>query len=300
MKQSTSGVGYALGAYILWGFFPAYWKMLDHVDAVEILAHRMTWSLVFVLVLLGAQGNWRWWRAVRENKKLLAICFASAGFIAFNWGLYIWAVTNGFIVQTALGYFINPLFNIALGAVFLGERPRRIQKLSIACAAVGVIYLTVAFGEVPWIALLLAGSFGMYGLLKKKVDLGALEGLTVETLLLFPCAAFYVVWLAARGEGAIGTVDFSTTFLLVFSGVATALPLLFFAGAVKRLTLTTVGLIQYLAPTIQFLLGVYVYDEPFSDDTLIGFLFIWTALIMFSAESYIYSKAQRAEVTSAL
>ncbi len=284
-SELTRGVVFALGAYGLWGFFPVVWKFLAHVPSMELLAHRMVWSLGFVGVLLALLRRWSWLGMVRKNPKLVVIYLGAATFIAINWGMYIWAVNHGYVVETALGYFVNPLINVAFGAMLLGERARRAQWAAIGCAACGVLYLTWSYGQPPWIALTLAVTFALYGLLKKKAKLPALEGLALETALLFlPALGFLVYRETVSGAGAWGDVDMTTHVLLLSTGAATAIPLLFFAGAVRRLTLTTIGLIQYMAPTIQFLLGVFIYHEPFDQTKLIGFALIWLGLILYTAE----------------
>lgn len=292
-KTNTSGVLFALGCYVLWGFFPVYWKQLQHVDSLEILAHRMSWSLVFVVVILAFQNKWSWIRLAIRKPRVLGVYFAAASLLAVNWGVYIWAVNAGFVVETALGYFINPLINVLFGTLFLGERLRRGQVISVALAACGVLYLTFAYGNLPWIALILAGTFATYGLLKKKASLGAIEGLSLETALLFVPAVAFLIWVELDRGGAFVNSDAHTSALLAFSGVATALPLVFFAAALRRLSLTVVGIVQYLAPTLQFLLGVYLYNEPFTMTRLIGFAFIWLGLALFTAESLRFRRRMR-------
>ncbi len=241
----------------------------------------MVWSLGFVAALLALRQRWSWVRDLTARTAL--IYFAAGSLLTLNWGLYIWAVNSGFVVETALGYFINPLLNVIFGAVFLAERPRVVQWLAIALAAVGVLYLTLVYGQLPWISLVLAFSFACYALIKKKAALGAIEGLSLETALVFVPAVGYLIWLQTNSVSSFGS-DSTTTALLALSGVATALPLVLFAAAIRRLTLTIVGVIQYLAPTIQFLLGVFLYNEPFTMTRLVGFVFIWSGLILFVAE----------------
>ncbi len=277
------GVLYALGAYGLWGFFPLYWKLLGHVPALEILTHRMVWSLVFLLVVLAVQRRWAWighvgWRTA-------GLYLLTATVLAWNWYLYIWAVNSGFVVETSLGYFINPLISVVLGVVFLGERMRTGQWIAVGVAAAGVAWLTWQYGSPPWIALLLAGSFGLYGLLRKQAPLPSLEGLSMETALLFLPALGYLLWLQANGEASFLGNGPLTTGLLLGAGVATAVPLLLFGLAAHRIALSTLGITQYLAPTIQFLLGVFVYHEAFGRADLVGFGLIWAALLIYTAES---------------
>ena len=257
------GIVYAASAYTLWGLLPLFWKALHGVPALEILAHRMVWSLVVVLLLLAVQHHWRWIPAVLRNGRIVLTFAASALLLTLNWFIYIWAVNAGHVVEASLGYFINPLVNVLLGLLFLNERLRFRQLVAIAVALGGVVVLTVSYGVVPWIALTLAGSFGLYGLLRKTAALSSLEGLTLETLLLFLPALVYLLYLEANGTAAFGHTSTTTSLLLAAGGVATAFPLLLFAAAARRITLTLLGILQYIAPSMQFLLGVLVYDEPF-------------------------------------
>lgn len=281
----VAGFGYALGAYVLWGFFPVYWKFLQGIDPVEILAHRIVWSLLFVGGLIAISNRGKRTPVSMPNRRVLGTFLAAAILLSFNWFLYIWAVNSNHVVETALGYFINPLVNVVLGAAFLGERPRPVQWAAIGLAAAGVLYLTVTYGQPPWISLALAASFGVYGLLRKRAPLGALHGLFLETALMFLPAFAFLAFVEVDHGGAFGHRSISSDGLLAFSGVATALPLLFFAGAVRRLPLTVVGLVQYLAPTIQFLLGVFLYREPFSETKLVGFALIWSGLALFASDA---------------
>lgn len=279
------GIVYAGGAYVLWGLLPLYWKALQGVPALEILAHRMVWSLVVVLALLAVQRHWRWLWPALSNGRVLLTFLASALLLSVNWFVYIWAVNAGHVVEASLGYFINPLVNVLLGVLFLRERLRLWQGVAIALALGGVLYLTISVGALPWIALTLAGSFGFYGLIRKTATLNSLEGLTLETLLLFVPALVYLLALQSRGQGAFGHTDVFTTLLLIVSGVATATPLLLFAAGARQITLTTLGLLQYIAPTLQFLIGVLVYNEPLTTARLIGFALIWGALLVYTLES---------------
>ena len=285
----NKGVFYGVGAYLLWGLLPIFWKSLHDVPALEILAHRMVWSLAFVVVLLAAQGHWRWLMPVLRNGRVLLTFTVSALLLSLNWFIYIWAVNAGYIVETSLGYFINPLLNVLLGTLFLKERLRLGQLAAIVVAVIGVLYLTLQYGSLPWIALTLAGSFGVYGLLRKTATLNSLEGLTLETLVLFPPALAYLVYLELVGSAAFGHVSLTTTLLLIFGGVATALPLLLFASGARRITLTLMGILQYIAPTMQFLIGVFLYHEPLDRYRLIGFSLIWLALVIYSLEGVLRS-----------
>lgn len=279
-------------AYFLWGLFPIYWKLLGDVPALEILAHRMAWSLIFLVALLTVRRRWAWLGAALRDRGVLTRYTAAAILLSINWGLYIWGVNNGYIVETSLGYFINPLVNVLLGMIFLGERLRRWQMAAIGLALAGVLYLTFAYGRPPYIALVLAFSFGTYGLLKKQGRLASAEGLTLETATLFVPAAVYLIWLQATGQAAFGTAGTLTTALLAGAGVATAVPLLLFASGARSVTLTTLGILQYVAPTLQFLLGVLVYREPFDRTRLWGFVMIWIALLIYSGESLLRHRQQ--------
>ncbi|HEY1012833.1 MAG TPA: EamA family transporter RarD [Herpetosiphonaceae bacterium] len=290
------GALYAAGAYVLWGLLPLYWKALQHVPALEILAHRMAWSLVFLVVLLAARRQWAWLRTALRSPRIVATYATSALLLGLNWYIYIWAVNHGHIVEASLGYFINPLVNVVLGMLFLRERLRVGQGAAIALAAAGVIYLTIALGSAPWIALVLAGSFGVYGLLRKTAALESLEGLSLETILLFPLAFAYLATREVQ-SGSFASAAPGTMLLLAGAGVATAVPLLLFASGARRLTMTTLGLLQYIAPTIQFLIGVLVYHEELGGAKLAGFGLIWLALAVYSAEGLFHGRRGAAEQT---
>lgn len=281
----NKGMLYAIAAYGFWGLFPLYWKTLQHVPALEILSHRMAWSLLFVLVLLLVRRQWGWVKTAASQPKTLLLFTASAALLSLNWFVYIWGVNAGHIVETSLGYFINPLVSVLMGVFFLGEKLRRGQWVAIGLAAIGVLYLTLRYGSLPWIALTLATSFALYGLIRKTAPLGSLEGLSLETALMFLPALGYLVYLEAAGTAAFGHVDTLTTVLLGFAGVATAVPLLLFAAGARLIKLATIGILQYIAPTLQFLIGVLIYHEPFTLDRLIGFSLIWLALLVYSAEN---------------
>ena len=288
----NKGVGYALAAYIFWGFLPIYWKFLNHVPAQEILMHRIAWSFVFLLLVLSYKRYWSWLSALKDWRVLLTF-LASSLLLTVNWGLYIWAVNAGYIVEASLGYFINPLVNVVLGLLFLRERLRRGQWLAVAFAVVGVGYLTITYGALPWISLTLAFSFGTYGLLRKTAKLDALAGLSLETALLFLPAAGYLIWLQVNKTAVFLHTDPISNILLIFTGVVTAVPLLWFALGARQVPLTTMGVLQYAAPTLQFLIGVFLYHEPFTHDRLIGFSFIWVALAIYSVEMVINGRWRR-------
>ncbi|GIZ51870.1 EamA family transporter RarD [Noviherbaspirillum aridicola] len=279
------GVLSAASAYAIWGVFPLYFKALQEVPPLEILLHRMLWSLVFVAAVLGWRRHWGWLREVFGKPRVVAGFALSALLLSANWFIYIWAVNNGHVVDSSLGYFINPLFNVLLGAVVLRERLRPVQWAAVSLAAAGVAWLTWQAGSLPWIALLLAATFGLYGLLRKTASLGALEGLALETLLLFPVAAAYLGWLALHGQNSFIAASTSTQLLLAAAGPITAIPLLLFASGARRIPLSLLGLLQYIGPTLQLLLGVWLYHEPFGGARLAGFVLIWSALAVYSLES---------------
>lgn len=293
--MKRGGVFAAL-AYACWGLFPLYWKALKGVSALEILAHRMAWSLVVVLLLLAVRRQWAWLRPALTNWRILLPYTTSALLLGLNWYLYIWAVNAGFVVETSLGYFINPLVNVVLGVIFLRERLRWGQIIAVALAAFGVLYLTVSLGSLPWIALILALTFGAYGLIRKTAALDSLQGLTLETLIFFPLAFGYLLFLGTQGNLAFGHYGVVTTLLLAGAGVVTAIPLLLFAAGARQITMTMLGLLQYIAPTLQFGLGVFVYHEAVSTSQLIGFGFIWLALALYSIEGFVRSRRRVAVV----
>jgi chloramphenicol-sensitive protein RarD len=290
----NKGIIYATGAYILWGLLPLYWKALDNVPAGQILAHRIVWSLVFVGIILTVGRNWAWFgQAVRRPRVLLT--FALSGtLLATNWFTYIWGVNAGFIVETSLGYFINPLVNVLLGYLLLHERLRHTQWLALAVALAGVLYLTFSYGAFPWIALTLAFSFGSYGFIRKTATLNSAEGLFLETVVLFLPAFGFLVLQEMRGVGALAHSSAATNLLLIGAGIVTSVPLLLFAAGARQITLTTLGLLQYVAPTLQFLIGVFVFHEEFGIDRLIGFGLIWLALILYTIETLIVIRRRAA------
>ena len=275
----------AATAFTIWGVFPAYWHLLKAVPSMQIMAHRVVWSAVLVVGWLLWRQGWDWWRTIAARPRMLAALALSGAVIAFNWGLYIWAVNAGHVVETSLGYFINPLVTVALGVVVLRERLRRPQWIAVACAAAGVAWLTWSAGSPPWIALGLAGSFALYGLVRKLVPVDAVAGLGVESLFMFLPALAYVLWAeAGHGGGFIGGWSLGTQLLLVFSGVVSAVPLVAFAYGVRRIPLSVVGLLQYIGPTVQLLLGVWFFREPFTAVHALGFGAIWLGLAIFAGE----------------
>jgi chloramphenicol-sensitive protein RarD len=280
----STGILSATLAFLCWGLFPLYFHALGTIPPTQILAHRMLWSLLFLLIVLLVRRQWAWLRLVRQPRVFFSFV-ASALLLSVNWLIYIWAVNNGHVLESSLGYFINPLVNIMLGYLLLKERLRPAQWMAIGVAALGVAWLAWQAGTVPWIALSLALSFGGYGLLRKTAALGALEGLSFETMVLFPLAAGYVIWLTMHGQNAfINTDSDGMRLLLIAAGPITAIPLLLFASGARRIPLSVLGLLQYLSPTLQFLLGVWLFHEAFSADRLIGFALIWIALALFAIE----------------
>jgi chloramphenicol-sensitive protein RarD len=274
----------------MWGFFPIYFKLLQDVSAMEILGNRIVWSFAFLAIIITLLKDWTNLRSLALRPRILITYAVSACLLSVNWLIYIWGVNSGFIVETSLGYFINPLLNVLLGVVFLHEKLRPMQWVPIGLAALGVAYLTVNYGQLPWIALALAFSFGLYGLVKKIAPLGSLHSLTIETGILLIPAALYLLLFSSRLTGTSGGYDPQTYILLAGTGVITSVPLLLFGAAARRIDLTLLGVLQYVAPTCQFLLGVLVYDEPFTQARLVGFSFIWAALILFWAEGAIQQR----------
>ena len=281
------GVLNAIGAYVIWGFLPIYWKAIQQVPALQILNHRVVWSLVFLAILISARKNWSPLRQAIRQPKIVLVYGLAACLLAVNWLTYIWGVNAGFIVETSLGYFINPLVNVLLGVLFLREKIRPLQWVPIGMATAGVLYLTFSYGSLPWIALVLAFTFALYGLLKKTAPLGSLHSLTLETGILFVPSLLYLVYVALQGSGIFIEYNTLTNLLLVFTGVVTAVPLLLFGAAARSINLSLLGLLQYIAPTCQFLIGVLIYNEPFTQARLIGFSIIWAALFLYWLESFL-------------
>jgi chloramphenicol-sensitive protein RarD len=283
------GVFFTIFAYVLWGFFPIYFKALYGVPAFQIMAHRVVWSFIFLVLFFVIQKDVRGLLAA-FNRRTILLFLASGSLLAINWLTYVWAVNVGRVVESSLGYFINPLVSVSLGMIFLKERLRLMQWLPIGFAAAGVGYLTINYGQPPWVALLLAFTFGFYGLLKKTAPLGPRKGLAVETAMVFLPTFGFLIFSEFQGVGAFVHAGWQISGLLILSGVVTSIPLLLFAAGAQSVPLTTVGLLQFIAPTIQFLIGVFLYNEPFSQVSLVGFSLIWLALIIFSVESFINNR----------
>jgi chloramphenicol-sensitive protein RarD len=280
------GIWLALATYLLWGIFPVYWKMLKHVDAPQLLGHRIAWSFILLLAVIVLTRQVRTLRGL-ITRRVLLVYLAAALLIGVNWLIYVWAVNAGFIIETSLGYFINPLLTVLLGVVVLHERLRPWQWLPIGLAAAGVAYLTFIYGQLPWIALSLAVTFGIYGLVKKTAPLGSLFGLTLETGILFVPALVYLMYAEASGAGAFLHQGLRTDLLLIGAGLVTTIPLLLFASAAHRIPLTMIGVMQYIAPTMQFLIGVLVYKEAFTPGRALGFALVWAGLIAFWVENFL-------------
>ncbi len=285
------GIWYAVGAYTAWGLFPAYWKLLRQVPAPQVISHRILWACLLLTAFLMISRQWSAFRAAAGNLKVLRTYLLAALLIGVNWLVFVWSVNAGFIVETSLGYFINPMISVLLGVVVLGERLRPLQLVPIALACGGVLYVSIAHGSVPWIALFLATTFALYGLVKKTAPLGSVFGLTLETGLLFFPGVAYLLWQNEIGHGAFMHESASLDALLVGAGAVTTLPLLLFASAAQRISLLWMGILQYIAPSLSLLLGVLVYGEPFSHEQVVGFGLVWTALVIFAAEGIVAHRA---------
>jgi chloramphenicol-sensitive protein RarD len=286
------GFLYGLGAYLLWGLFPLYWPLLEPAGATEILAHRVVWSLGFVVLLLSTRRQSGRLRSLASQPRTLAPLGLAAVVIAVNWLTYIWGVNNGHVVETSLGYFINPLVTVLFGVLIFAERLRGAQWTALGIAAAAVVILTVDYGRLPWIALTLAMSFAIYGVLKKKSGVGPVEGLTVETAVLVVPALGFLLLQQAGGVGTFGHAGAVNAVLLAGTGIVTAVPLLLFAGAAQRIPLSTIGILQYLAPTLQFLFGVLVFHEAVPPVRLAGFMLVWVALVIFTIDGISHHRRQ--------
>lgn len=270
MSEYRKGLVYGLLCYCIWGLFPLYWRLLEQVDSFEILAHRMLWSGVFMVTLFVGIRRMRLKEHIKGTRQWLMLLVTGA-LISFNWGLYIWAINHGYILQSSLGYYINPLVNVLLGYLFLHERLNKAQTVALLLALAGVLYFTIDYGRFPLISLGLAFSFGIYGLLKKKMGLNATPALTVETIWMMPAALVYITWLCVDGQSALNTFDWLTWLLLLLAGAVTAIPLLLYGKAAERITLTALGFLQYVSPTGQFLIGIFVYKESFTTAHIVCF-----------------------------
>ena len=284
-RRSGAGALYAFGAFLAWGFNPVYFKAVKDVPVVEIVAHRAVWAVLLLAMVVSVGRQWPAIARALFDRRAMAMLAISTALLSSNWGIYVWAVANNRILETSIGYFINPLVSVLLGVVFLGERLNRVQLVAVALAIAGVANLTWQYGQPPWIALYLAASFGLYGLARKTAPVDALGGLFIETLILLPAALVYLIWMQATGAGAFGRHGIGFDLLLMLSGPVTALPLLWFSAAARRLKLSTVGFFQYIAPSTQFLLAVLVYGEPFTHAHAVTFPLIWAALALLTVDA---------------
>lgn len=283
MSRYTTGLVYGLSAYVLWGLLPLYWKLVEEAGPFEILAHRGIWSLILCVFLLAARKQLKSAYQMVKARRTLSILLLSSGMLMLNWSVFIWAVTEDRVVESALGYYITPLINVMVGIFLLRERLKILQKIAVVLASIGVLVLTVGYGSLPWVALVLSTSWAFYSLIKKKLNLGALETLSVEALFAFLPNLIYLISIERSGDAIFGR-DIWLTILLFGAGAATVTPLLLFNGAATRLPLSTVGLLQYLTPTMMFLIGVFINNEDMAPTKLIGFVFIWLALIILSRD----------------
>ena len=286
LNDTTKGVVYGLGAYTLWGSFPLYFALFKGIPSWEVLIHRVIWSCLFLAVVISILKRWPPVVAALRQPRRLGYVLGCAVFIALNWGIYIYAVETRHVLQASLGYFLTPLVNVAMGLLILGERISRLQAAAVGLAAVAILYQLLLLGELPWITLVLAFSFGTYGLMRKKVELDGLSGLFVETLLLLPLGLLTLAWQSSQGLSHFSDSTYSAL-LLASSGAVTAIPLLAFAGAARRLKLSTVGFLMYINPTIQFLIALYIFHEPLSTAKLVSFVMIWGALAIYSWSAWV-------------
>jgi len=277
LNREKLGLLYGLGAYVLWGLFPLYWPLLKPATSPEIVSHRAVWTMVFCFIILAITKSLKSTLATFKRPKVAAKLFTASILVSINWLIYIWATNNGHVVEASLGYYINPLIAIAFGIILLKERMRPLQWVSVSVATIGVLVLTIDYGRLPWVAFGVALSWGTYGLIKKQLNLGAVEGLAIETLIAFIPYCAYLVFLGSTGEGQFGQ-GVSVTILLISAGAVTAIPLLLFNASTTRLPLTTIGLLQYITPTLTFIIGVWVNHEVMSTARWVGFFIIWIAL----------------------
>lgn len=283
-KRTYSGVLFAGGSYFLWGVFPLFWKELQGVDASELIAHRVVWSLFFVLALSYFAGSWDAVKEAFRSSRLVGLHLLSGALLTLNWLVYVWGVNNGRVLEMSLGYFLVPLINVALGSLLLRERLKPVQWVAITLTATGILFQFTDLRNFPWAALTIAVTWGFYGLMRKRSPLDSIAGLAVETTLFTPLAGAYLVWKAGRGLGALGHSDLRVTLLVLATGVVTAIPLIFFAAGARRLRFTTLGLLQYLSPSMTFLLGAFLYREALTGGKIVSFVLIWLALAVYSLD----------------
>jgi chloramphenicol-sensitive protein RarD len=292
LSERRLGIVYALTAYGMWGLIPLYFRAVKSVSPFEVLSHRIVWSFALLLAVLGVRRDFGWLEKLQQRPRIVWSFLASATVLSINWFVYIWSVAAGRVVDASLGYFINPLLSVLLAVVVLKERLRALQWAAVSVAALGVLWLTLLAGQLPWIGLALATSFGCYGLLRKMAALEALAGLTLETILLLPIALGYLLWLSRAGTGAWSGAEPALRVLLVAGGPITAIPLLCFAAGARRIPLSLLGILQYLGPTLQLVLGIWVFAEPFSKPKLLGFALIWLAVLLFSLEGLWFTRSR--------
>ena len=288
----NKGIWYAIGAYASWGLFPIYWKLLHHVPALQLISHRIIWSFLALIVFILFLRQWSDFRSAAFSLRVFYVYLIAAVLIGINWLTYVWAVNAGHIIETSLGYFINPLLSVSMGVFFLHEHLHARQWIFIGLAAAGVLFLAIVHGSIPWIALTLAFSFAFYGLVKKTAPLGSLYGLTLETGILLLPALFFLFVSDVNGTGAFLHTGTTADILLAGAGVVTTIPLLMFASAARRIPLSLIGVLQYISPTLQFLIGVLIYHESFTFIQFIGYAIVWLALILFGMESFFAYRAQ--------
>lgn len=296
MSRYKTGLLFGVSAYVIWGAFPLYWPLLQPANPLEIVSHRAVWSLFFCLVALGLSKQLKSTYALLKNPRVFIRLLLAAVLISVNWIVYIWGVNNGHVVECALGYYINPLIIISFGVIMLREKMRKLQWIAVGFGALGVIVLTIDYGRLPWIALALAISWGSYGLVKKQLNLGALEGLAIETLLSLPFYGGYLIYIGLNGTGQLGS-SLGLSILLIGAGIVTAIPLLLFNGSTTRLPFTIIGLLQYITPTLQFSIGVWVRHEAMPTARWIGFLIIWAALVTLAIDLLKSSRTVNNSVT---
>lgn len=283
-RHAQSGVLIGLAAYTMWGVFPVYFKLIESVAPLEVLTHRVVWAVPFGALIIALRSQWSEVKVAFGHRRMMLGLCTSALFITINWLIYIWAIQNGRIFESSLGYYINPLLYVLVGVLFLGERLRTLQIAAVVLASIGVLFLTINGGVFPWVALSLAASFTVYGVIRKQIVVGAMPGLFVETSILFPFALGWLIWIVQAGQASIVNADTKITLLLLLGGPITVVPLLMFAIAARRLTMTAIGFMQFLAPTLQFLTGVY-YGETLTPAHMVCFAFIWAAVVVFSIDA---------------
>ena len=290
--KNNLGLIYAFSAYIWWGFIPVFWKQLDHISSAEIVMHRMVWSCVIVLVMIMFMRQWREFSALFSQPKVMLRLLIASALMTINWGVFIWAVNSGYLVETSMGYFINPLINVLFGVLFFAERLRKGQMFALSIAFVGVLYLVLTFGAFPWISFTLAITFALYSVTKKSITVPAAHGMGLETLFFIVPAIAYLIYIEANGSGQFTASAFNAS-MLVLGGLFTLIPLLLFAAAAKKVTMTVLGMTQYIGPSLQLLIGVFIYNEPFGSERMIAFGLIWLALAVYSADQIRHRRRSR-------